>query len=343
MAVQHPAQDVGDRLLHVRPGHQDRKDRRDVARPFGPGARPFGQPHDRLVQRGREAAQRRVLSPRKRHLAMRFGKAGHAVDQKQHLLPLVAKMFGHRHRGQGAGPAHQRRLVRRGGHHDAARHAGRAKHPFREFAQFAAAFADQGDHHDIGLNPTREPGQKRRFANARPRKQPDPLPPDQRQQRVEHGNASVQPIPQATARCGGGRGRAQGAGPRAAKQRTTVQRLTRRVDDAADPAVIRGDLGPAQQLDPVGNRHAVAGGIRQHRTASRRQAQHLAPCDPVAAVDQDPVTDGSPVQPRHLGKAASGFAYPANPRDRGGLGDFGKKTIKHTGHGILPLFALNRF
>ena len=57
----------------------------------------------------------------------------------------------------------------------------------------------------------------------------------------------------------------------------TVQRLARRINNPADPAVIRCDLGLAQKLDPVTDRHPVARGIRQDRTAPRSQPQNLAP------------------------------------------------------------------
>ena len=89
--------------------------------------------------------------------------------------------------------------------------------------------------------------------------------------------------------------------------------------------------------------HAVAGRIGQDRAATRQQPQHLAPRGTVAAVNQHLVADGCTVKTRHLGKAAARFHHPADLRDRGGVGNLGKKAVKNSGHGILPLFALNRF
>jgi len=43
MPVQNAAQDVGHRLLHVRPGDENREDRRDVPRPFRPRTGTLGQ------------------------------------------------------------------------------------------------------------------------------------------------------------------------------------------------------------------------------------------------------------------------------------------------------------
>jgi hypothetical protein len=122
-----------------------------------------------------------------------------------------------------------------------------------------------------------------------------------------------------------------------------VQRLPGRVDDPPDPAVIRRDLGLSQKLHPITDGHPVAGGIRQDRTAPRREAQHLAPGDLVAAVDQHPVTDRRSVQPGYLGQPASRLRHPPDPPHGSTSGDFRQETIEKTSHGILPLFALHRF
>src|SRR5690606_32417505 len=111
----------------------------------------------------------------------------------RYMQALVAEMLGHRHGRQGAAAAHQRRLVRGRRHHDRPRHAFRPQHPFGEIAQLAPAFADQRNHHHIRRQPAGEPCQKRGLAHAGPRKKPDPLPPDQRQKRVEHGDSGGEP------------------------------------------------------------------------------------------------------------------------------------------------------
>jgi hypothetical protein len=60
-------------------------------------------------------------------------------------------------------------------------------------------------------------------------------------------------------------------------------------------------------------------------------------------VDQHPVADRGRIEPRHFGQSAPGFRDPPDPPHRRTSGDFRQETIEKTSHGILPLFALNRF
>ena len=108
MPVQHAAQDVGNRLLHIGTGDQHAEDAGDVAGPLRAGASTFGQRHDQMRGRGRKAAIAGRLASGQRDLAMRLGKAGDRIGQEQHVAAGVAEMLGHRHRGPGAAPPHQR-------------------------------------------------------------------------------------------------------------------------------------------------------------------------------------------------------------------------------------------
>ncbi len=343
MPVQDPAQDIGHGFVHVRPRDQHREDRRDVARPHRPWPGTFGQPHDRLGQGRRIAAQAGILAPGQRDFAVRLGKAGDAVDQEEHMPSLVAEMLGHRHRRQGAGPPLQGRLVRGRRDHDRARHALGAKHAFGEFAQFAPAFADQGDDDDLCLDPAGKAGQKRGFADARACEKPDPLAPDQGQQRVEDGGTGGKPFPEPPPQGRRGRRAAQGPRDRTAQQGPPVQGAPGGIDNAADPAVIRRDLGPAQKLHPVADRHAVARSVGQDRAGARVKPQHLALSHTVAAVDADPVAQRGRLKPGHLHQAAARLDHLAQPPHGRRSGDFRQKTVEKSSHGILPLFAFNGF
>ncbi len=117
--------------------------------PSRPRAGPFGPGHDRGRDRGRIAAQRGFFAAGKGDLAVRLGKAGDGIGQQQDMQTLIAEMFGHGHGGPGAAAADQRGLVGGGGDDDGAFHPLGPQHPFDELAQFAAAFADQGDDDDI--------------------------------------------------------------------------------------------------------------------------------------------------------------------------------------------------
>jgi hypothetical protein len=130
---------------------------------------------------------------------------------------------------------------------------------------------------------------------------------------------------------------------RAPQQWPPVKWLTRRIDHPANPAVIRCDLSLAQKLNAVIDCHAVACGIRQDGAAVWKQPQDLSTSNAVAAVNQDTVADCDTVQPPNLCQATAGFRDATDAAHRDRPGDFGKETIKNSGHGILPLFAAYRF
>ena len=104
-------------------------------------------------------------------------------------LPLVAEILGDGGGGEGRPHAEQSRLVA-GGHHD---HAfGQPLGPqiaLDEFVDFAAAFADQGNHVDVGRRVAGHHAQRHAFADARAGEDSHPLAFAAGQQAVDGANA----------------------------------------------------------------------------------------------------------------------------------------------------------
>lgn len=188
---------------------------------------------------------------------MRFGKAGDGIDQKQHMFAKVAEMLGHGHRREEAAFAHQRGLIRGCSHDDRARHPLRPKHLIGEFPELATAFAHQRDHCHIRLHPAREPRHERGFSDAGAREKPDPLPPDQWQQRIEHRYPGREPRAKAAPIRGVGRAGDHRPSLWPRQQGASVQRPAQRVDDPAQPGGIGGKAGLSDQLDPAADGKAA--------------------------------------------------------------------------------------
>jgi hypothetical protein len=251
MAIKHAAQDVGHRLIHVGARNQNAEHGSDVAGTFRPGARALGQRSNHVRHGRRIAAQTSRFACRQSHLAMGFGKTGYRIGQQQHVAASIPEVLGHRHRGPGGTPANQRRLIGGGGDHDRARHALGAEHPFGELTQLPAAFADQCDNHDVGMDAACEPGEQHRLADAGAGEQAESLTPHQRQQCVERRQPGIEPLPHRLApRCWRGRC-PQGPWLRAARQRSSVKRSAEGIDDASDPAAMWIHVIVADQLHPI--------------------------------------------------------------------------------------------
>jgi hypothetical protein len=122
-----------------------------------------------------------------------------------------------------------------------------------------------------------------------------------------------------------------------------IKRLAGGVDDPADPAVVRRNVGVTKKLYPVADRHAVARGIGQNEAKARRQPQYLAPGGQIAAVYAHPVTNRRRCQPCNLRQPSAGLHDAPNAADGGTSGNFCQQSGEEVSHGILPLFALNRF
>jgi hypothetical protein len=94
------------------------------------------------------------------------------VHQHQNVLALVAEILGDGERHMRSLAAHQRRLVGGRDHHNRAGKTGIAEVVLEEFLHFAAAFADQPDHDDVGGAVTRQHRQRHGLADAGAGKMP---------------------------------------------------------------------------------------------------------------------------------------------------------------------------
>ena len=145
-----------------------------------------------------------------------------------------------------------------------------------EMADLAPAFADQRDHRDVGIEPPRQTADQRRLAHARAGKEPDPLAADDGKERVERGEAGLDPLAQPAAVGGqGGRG-AHVAGLGSRQKRAPVQWPAHRVDHPSDPAVVGGDQRGAAQRHRIAERDPGQIAAGQHHRARAVDPDDLA-------------------------------------------------------------------
>ena len=228
-------------------------------------------------------------------------------------------------------------MVGSGGDHDGALHTLGTKHAFDEFAQLAPTFADQGDDDDIGGHTARELAQQSRFADAGTCEQTEALAAHQRQKSVKHRNTGFKPLAKAAAFGGGWGSREQGPGFGATVERAAVQRGTKGIDDAANPAVVRCQTRLAAQPDNAADRNTLGQRIGQDGNAVSAQGNHLAP---KARADLDPVAKGGDIgQTAHGDGAARHLDHPSHASCMGYSGDFGHQRIKYSGQMSLLLFT----
>ena len=149
VAVQDGAGGVGDGLVVVVAVHQHGVNAGDGAGFGRAGA--LQQPGQDGEGRRRVAAGGRGLAGGEADLALRHGHAGEGVHHQDHVLALVAEGLGDPGGGERRAHAHEGGFVGGGDHHDGARQAGGAEVVLEELADFAAAFADEGDHGDLGV------------------------------------------------------------------------------------------------------------------------------------------------------------------------------------------------
>ncbi len=126
--------------------------------------RTFGRRRDALLQRAHVGRERRLIADRRRNAAekrrdfrARLGEAEDIVDEEEHVLALVAEIFGDRQAGQRDAGAGARRLVHLAIDQRAFRARGRAAmflrvlidlgldHLVIEVVAFAGALADAGE------------------------------------------------------------------------------------------------------------------------------------------------------------------------------------------------------
>ena len=91
------------------------------------------------------------------------------------FLPLIAKVLGDGRRAIRGAQPHQRRTVRGRDDDHGALEASRPEVVLEERAHFAAAFADQREHDDVGLGAARHHAEQRALADAAAAEQADAL------------------------------------------------------------------------------------------------------------------------------------------------------------------------
>ena len=106
------------------------------------------------------------------------------------------------------------------------------------------------------------------------------------------------------------------------EQRSSVQRLTERVDHATNPAVIRRDFRPAQQFDRIPDRHPFRHRIRQDHRTILRQSEDLSA--QITGTDQHSVPQRRKIgQTRDKHGATGDLGDTTNLAEQGYTRDFG--------------------
>ncbi len=226
------------------------------------------------------------------------------------------KVFGHRERQIGGLAPHQRRLVRGRDHHDRARQALLAEVVLQEFLDLAAAFADQPDDADRGIDVAREHRQQHRFADAGACENAHALAAAAGEERVHRAHAEIERGADALARMRRRRRIAEWHRRRALRQwPLAVDRLAQRVDDAAEPGRRRTHLiGGIGDDGLAAAAHPVQAGERHHDSVVAGEADHLAGNGTVrAGLDHEPRTD------RHRVNGSGHFDHQAANADHAAI------------------------
>ncbi len=155
---------VGHRLAHVVAFHQHGVERGDRA-PLGlPGT--LHQAWQRGEHRWRIAAAGGRFTGRQADFALGPGEAGQRVHQQQDAATLIAEILGDAGGDETGLGAFHRRSVGGGDHQHRAAQPLFAEVAFDELADFATAFADQGEYRHIHLGIAHQAGQQGALAAA---------------------------------------------------------------------------------------------------------------------------------------------------------------------------------
>jgi hypothetical protein len=201
-----------------------------------------------------------------------------------------------------------------------------------EIPHLTPAFADQGDDDDVRRNTLCKAGEQGRFADARAGEQADSLAAHNGKHRIEGGQTGFEPRAEHTPGSGSGRCSGQRAGCGPAHQGASVERLTKRIDDATDPALVRRDPRRARKNDRVMHGQPRRGAVRHDGHAARGQPDNLAPyaaCGDAATAHQHPVTEAdAPVETGGDDDAAPEFGDAASVANAFHLGQDGAKPVE---------------
>ena len=192
VAVEDAADGVGDRLVVVVAVDQHGEEPGDAASRPDAGAGALEQARQLGEDGGRVALAGRRLAGGEADLALRHREAGDAVHQAEHVLPLVAEIFGDREGDIGRLAAHQRPLVGGRDDDDAAGEAFGAEIVGDELLDLAAALADEADHRDVGGGVAGKHREQHGFPDAGAGKNAHALAAAAGEERVEGAHAEVE-------------------------------------------------------------------------------------------------------------------------------------------------------
>src|SRR5690606_24152780 len=211
--------------------------------------------------RGRIALGRGRLADSEADFALRLREARQRIHDEQHIQSLVAEILGDRRGAPGAVQAHERRIVRRGRHHDRSGAALRPQNALDEFLHLATALADQSDDDDVGARVARHHPEQHALAHAAASEQADTLPAPDGEQCVDGAYADVKRLLYGLAQQRVDRRARESHALRAVERSQSVERLAGAVDD------------PAEQ--PLADSHRFRTDARYH-TRIRLEAMDVA-------------------------------------------------------------------
>ena len=279
VSVEQRAHGVDQRILLVVAFHQHGVERGDAAAGETSGA--LDQPRQHAEHRRRVALGGGRLSGRQADFALRHGEAGQRVDHQQtHACPAgrnIPQCWSRPAPRECAAAATGPKWK------PPPPNALRPSSPsvFQKFAHFAAAFADQRQHRQVGRRAARHHADQRAFAHAAAAEDAQPLSPAAGQKAVDGANAAAQRLREWASRSS-----ASGAGASSGRRR--AQRRVRlfhpagcRCRRSPGPAALRRPPPMAAPQGYDGIAVANAAGLLQ------RHGQHraAAKADDFAGVD----------------------------------------------------------
>ena len=257
MTVKDTSNHVGDRLIHVGPGHKYAEDGGDIPRRAGAGSGTFTERCNGRAGRGGKSAQGRGLPRGDGKFAMSLRKSRHGIDQQGDVQALVPKVLGDRHRRPcGAAPDLRRPIGRRRDDNRPGKTL-RPQNILDKFADLATPLPNKTDHDDICGQSSCQICKQGRFAHSGPRKKTNPLAKDNGKHGVKDGQSGCQARPEPPAgvrRRGGGLQRPR-HGP--GKECPAVQWPAVGIDDTPNPAIVRTESARWISPDKIADRDAV--------------------------------------------------------------------------------------
>ena len=192
VAVEDGAGAVGNRVLLVIPLGQNGVEGGDRTATIRAVTGAFDQLRQTGKNRRRIAARHRRLADSQRDFALCHGVAGQRVHDQQHVLALIAEIFGD---GGGVGrplQAHQRADIGGRSDDDRTAQALLAEDLFDEFLDLATAFADQSDDDDLRRGVARHHAEQDAFADAGTGKEAHALATPDGQEGIDGTHANIE-------------------------------------------------------------------------------------------------------------------------------------------------------